>query len=718
MRLRAARLIFAAGVAIWPAGSIAENWSIDDERLRVTSTGAVPVAPPFEAHERAEPAPPLAEPAPQAEPLVAQAPQDTPLQPLPQVDESAIRFFAERGDTRRLEAEIARLRALYPNWTPPADPLAVPENVDERLEEMWRLYAEGRLGEVRQAIARRQSEQADWQPPADLLDRLQLSEARERLFNASDLDQYQMVVRLGSENPSLLTCSEVDVLWRVAEAFAMTDRQPRARDAYRYILTSCDDVQERLATMQNASTVLPDDLVEELLTLERTGEDGQGEFASIRDARARDLLARAGEEPTLQVAGEALRRVERLAQDGDDASDPRLLGWYHLRRENGEEAERWFRLALEREPTGEAAEGLSLALIERDQFTEAEDTIYPYRAENDDRQAVYLAAAANLLGTEPRVALSSQVLARIVEEAVAVRDVTVARQLGWYARAYGQHETAGQWFATALGFDPDDEPSAYGLALTRLQLGDDTGVAELRRLWTGRSERIFAVGTPNAIDATEPAQVAAPAQSQPQQQTRQEESQPVASGPRASEQPARTAAPAPQRQTGCRTTVDPRSLSPATALQRGWCLMELNRPLEAAQAFDVALASNAEQARRDAAYGKSLAYLRAGLVDDAAVAAASAPMTPERGAELQSSILAERALGAFEKRRYTEALIALDQRAQIAAERNDLLVLRGYAYLNLGRIGDAERVFRAVAATGNREGLRGIAAVQESRGAN
>ena len=60
--------------------------------------------------------------------------------------------------------------------------------------------------------------------------------------------------------------------------------------------------------------------------------------------------------------------------------------------------------------------------------------------------------------------------------------------------------------------------------------------------------------------------------------------------------------------------------------------------------------------------------------------------------------------------------MALDQRAQIAPERNDLMVLRGYAYLNLRRYGDAERVFQAVAGTGNRDGLRGLAAVREQTG--
>src|SRR5690606_9340491 len=111
---------------------------------------------------------------------------------------------------------------------------------------------------------------------------------------------------------------------------------------------------------------------------------------------------------------------------------------------------------------------------------------------------------------------------------------------------------------------------------------------------------------------------------------------------------------------------------------------------EAAAAFEIALQSAGESARRDASYGQSLAYLRAGLVDNAAIAATKAPESPGRVSELQASILADRALGAFEKGRYVDTLLALDQRQHYAPESIDLMVLRGYAYLNLNRLGDAE----------------------------
>ncbi|MBN9256221.1 MAG: hypothetical protein J0I55_16200 [Mesorhizobium sp.] len=118
------------------------------------------------------------------------------------VDESALRYFAAKGDTKRLDAEIARLRALYPQWTPPANPLAVENTDDPQLDAMWKLYSDGKLTELRKAIADRQTAEPGWQAPADLLDRLAVAESREQLVNASNLKQYDAVIRIGSVTPS------------------------------------------------------------------------------------------------------------------------------------------------------------------------------------------------------------------------------------------------------------------------------------------------------------------------------------------------------------------------------------------------------------------------------------------------------------------------------------------------------------------------------------
>jgi cellulose synthase operon protein C len=726
-----------------PAKRPAADLETIAEKIQATAGAQAPLsaqpqaetaAPPPDAVAQADQPP--QQPAAQRPTAAAAAPQPAS----PKVDESALRYFASRGDKARLQAEISRLQALYPNWVPPADPLAVPQSGDKQLEAMWQLYSEGRYAELRKSIADRQGAEAGWQPPADLLDRLDVAEARARLVNASDLKQYATVVQIGAATPSLLTCADIDVLWRVAEAFARTDRTQRAQDAYTYILKACTNPQERLATVQKASGLLPYAPMQVLLGLERPDGNGGREFDSIRDDLARNFVAAGNANPDLAVSPDYLTLVQRLAETQGLASDNLLLGWYHLRRENYADAEKWFRAARAKEDSASASQGLALALIAEKKEQEAEDVMYKWRGDSKDATATYLAATANLMALQPPANIAEDVLSRIATEIIAQKYVPTAQQFGWYARSLNQPQTAARWFETALRWKPDDEPSAYGLVITREQLNDHRGVAEVQRLWAGRSARIAQLGETSALTPQARAPLPGPGQapqvqpqqiqaSQPQTQTYQPqvvaEPAPVMAAATPSQRPVpRQAEPVPQttrpaqaarggRQArGCSTTIDARLLDPQSALTRGWCLMDLNRPMEAVEAFETALASPTRKVREDAAYGQSLAYLRAGLSNNAAVAATKAPQTRQRAAELQVSILADRALAAFTAKRYREALVYLDQRAQLQQERIDLMVLRGYSYLNLQMYGDAERIFNAAASVGSKDGYRGLADLQ------
>jgi tetratricopeptide (TPR) repeat protein len=143
--------------------------------------------------------------------------------------------------------------------------------------------------------------------------------------------------------------------------------------------------------------------------------------------------------------------------------------------------------------------------------------------------------------------------------------------------------------------------------------------------------------------------------------------------------------------------------------------MEINRPLEAVSAFDQAVDRGSGRTREEAAYGKSLAYLRKNLTSEAAIAAAEAPQTRERRVELGASILSQRALAAYRDGRYVETLLALSERARLVPEQNDLLLIRGWSYLRLGRYKDAEQIFRAVQRTGySEEASVGLNAIREA----
>ncbi|WP_457300423.1 cellulose synthase [Phyllobacterium sp. P5_D12] len=688
----------------------------------------------------------------------------------PKVDETALRYFARQGDKRRLEAEIARLRVLYPGWTPPADPTSVMPQADTALDAMWKLYAAGKLPELRKAIQERQTSEPGWKPPADMLQLVELAESREQLINASDLKQYDTVIRIGSSHNSLLTCSDVDVLWRVAEAFAKTDRVARAKDAYGYVLDNCTKPEERLATVQKALPLLGRADLDVLLAREKTNADGSKEFDSIRNDLARKAVADAGADPKLVIPPADISRVEKLANDIVEPSDPLILGWYYLRRNDPVSAEKWFRLSHDRENAASSSQGLALAMIAQSRPAEAEATIYEWRDSSDGAKAVYMAAVANLLAQDPPVEIAPAILQRMVPEVMKAKDANAAQQLGWYAYLLNQFETASGWFSTALLWKPDDEPSSYGLVLTREQLGDTAGVADIQRRWAGKSDRIARLGelrntrqrglvpsperfgtdtsTANQPETQSTTSPGAPATALLQDSSvvaanplsttlaptladrvaetiarsraiqSQNQTEPVQSAPepRRTRPPQQTTVNTSQRAyRGCTTTIDPQTLSSDGALTRGWCLMDMNRPLEAAAAFERGLLSRSEAAKSDAAYGQSLAYLRAGLADKAAVAASKARQKQSRQIELDTALLASRATDSFTAGRYNEALLALDQRARIAPERNDLMVLRGYAYMNLNRLADAQRVFEAVAATGSKDGLRGMATIRAIR---
>ncbi|WP_262270361.1 tetratricopeptide repeat protein [Microvirga yunnanensis] len=657
----------------------------------------------------------------------------------PQVDESALRYFASQGDTRRVNAEIARLRALYPNWSPPSDLSQLSGNPgaaapDPLIERLWNLYREDRIAEVRAAIAERQTSDSNWKPPEELIAALETVEARRRLTNASDTGQWRTVLQVATEAPSLLTCVNVDVLWRVAEAFARTDQVNRTRDVYTYLLQNCANPGERLATLQKALTLLPEAQVAALLQFERKTGEAPDDFSSIRDELARRRVERASLDSKMTASAEDLAVVERLIQNSSDAGPVLILGWYNYHHGNPARALELFKTALGRNGGTKAAEGYAMTLRALERISDAEAFAYEWRERAPENMKIYLDVATALLSQDPPPRLEPQVLARIVPVVTAQRFPDAAQSLGWYSYNTQQIRTARDWFRTALTWKADDEPSAYGLALTTQRLNDRAGFNAVVAQWRSRSQRIAdladGIGTPGRQPAATPVVAAPIPMAQPGETTlptvqpRPALRQVTVEQVETEQTFARTEVNVRRRQTqarsalgrNCAMTRNPAGLTGDSALS-GWCLMEINRPMEAVAAFDQALSTGSSRTREEAAYGKSLAYLRKNLTSEAAIAAAEAPQTRERRAELGASILTQRALAAYRDGRYVETLLALSERARIVPEQNDLLLIRGWSYLKLGRYDDAEKVFRAVQQTGySEEAAAGLNAIAEVTG--
>jgi cellulose synthase operon protein C len=637
----------------------------------------------------------------------------------PAVDETALRYFARQGDTRRLNVEIARLRSLYPDWTPPADPLKGPSVSDPQLDRLWSLYAKGQFAQARAAIAERQSADPKWLAPKDLTDHLDLADARGRLVNASNAKQYETVIQIAASTPTLRTCGDVDVLWRVAEAFAATDRKSRAADAYRYILTNCKNKEERAATMQKAAVVLPRSDLDELLTLARTGPDGD-DLQTLHEYVARGAVAEAGSQPNAKANADDIALLEKAAEQGSTSLDPLLLGWYWLRHGDAAKAQHWFQTSYERENAAESAEGLALALIQLKKPAEAEAALARWRDANDAAGKTYLSTAVGLLSEQPPPTIAPDVLARIVDAVVKRRDAATAQLLGWYAHAFKQDDTAARWFAAALAWKPDDEPSAYGLAIADLSLNRRPALLALERTWKSRSLRIAALTDPAAARALAAGSQSTQAATAASDTTQQAAAAPLPGSAAGSAAPIGPRS-APVAQSAKASTDFVAIAQPATAseaktqgLPGAWRLLQLNRPAEAAAAFSGSLAQASSGERGDAAYGLALADLQLGLLGEADNAAQLAPPRDGRSQQLRISILREKILQAYAAGRYRDTINGLDTMSAVAPESVDLMTVRGWSYFHLQRYEEAQRVFEALAAAGHEGATRALYIVKDT----
>ncbi|GAB5373704.1 MAG: hypothetical protein AcusKO_01660 [Acuticoccus sp.] len=433
-------------------------------------------------------------------------------QPAPsEADRAALRYFATQGEYDRLEAELRRLQALYPTWQPPRDLLAPPGG-DPDLQRIYDMIGEQRYDEARAIIASRQSSDPGFEPPARITELLELAEIRQELRAADERGDMVEVLRLAERNERILTCEDVDSIWRVAAAFAATGRPQRAYDAYAYVINSCvGQDAERAATLEKAATTLSPQYVTQLFALGRSGPDGNSEFQSAELSILRGAVARGGADEAVTVPQAWLDRLAEHAGTGTNLDDAMLVGFYLYRHGQPAPAAQWFRFALENGHGAPAAEAYILALratgSREDEFL-AREVAYEWRNQSPELMEAYLDAMATVLTADASGDTSIQDVEQISVDRYAPvvleqRDPIGAQALGWYAFNTCQFSIAEEWFVTSANWVPT-EAAVYGLALARQRLGDRIGFREIVEEWGPLYPSVEALVTGGAVDPADP----------------------------------------------------------------------------------------------------------------------------------------------------------------------------------------------------------------------
>ncbi|GGE23330.1 hypothetical protein GCM10011390_48460 [Aureimonas endophytica] len=380
------------------------------------------------------------------------------------VDETALRYYASTRNLARVGAEIRRLKALHPDWQPPADLFAQKAAVDE--SELWDLFAKKDFAGLDAAMAARVKAQPDWKPSDDLAGKVAVERARFEIGSAASRSDWNGVVTAAGKNAAALTCGNIDLLWSLGEGYARLQNFARSFDLYSYILKSCDDPAQRMATYQKAALLLPPQGMESLAALGRPQPDGRDEFGSLRfDPLRRQMAAVA--------SGDAGSGPDQAQLDGFAAAvatsrsqgDALLFGWYLYALKDFSGATAWFKAAGQLGPDPKAIEGQILALRSGGQTDEAVSLAFTNRARAEEIAKLYIEMISTRLTENDAAAVLDAATIRDFSGAVdQARSALGAQSLGWNLLAQNRLDDARGWFEKSVSWQPTQE-GVTGLAV-------------------------------------------------------------------------------------------------------------------------------------------------------------------------------------------------------------------------------------------------------------
>lgn len=450
------------------------------------AAAASPVAAAIVGRVVVLPAPP---PAPVAPPTAYAAIYDAPVfgrvtGALAKVDESALRYYAGQKNRTRVEAEIKRLRELHPSWKPPANLYATGSGNDE--QPLWDLFGAGRMDELRFAIQAREKKEAGWRPSADLLTKMAHQEAAVGLIALSKSKEWTRLLDDANTHAEILTCSTIDLDWRVAEAFAALGLLQRAYEVDAAILNTCKNRDERLATVRKAVELLAGADVERLIAMGQPLADGSGEFDAVKLDLARQSLGRvlAGTDHG-EVPKASLEALGQATLQSGDPTDAALLGWYAFGREHWAEADAWFKLGLAGSGgNSKLAEGHALALGKLGRFEDAERLAFAWRDRSALMRSLFIGFVTDRLGKATTAAIDPAELADFTALITADRSLPGAQAIAWADVNHKDWDAAALWFGHAIEWAgpgdatgpaalPDKVIEGYALALKSLGRFED-----------------------------------------------------------------------------------------------------------------------------------------------------------------------------------------------------------------------------------------------------
>ncbi|MDH4413780.1 MAG: hypothetical protein QE484_10760 [Rhizobium sp.] len=383
----------------------------------------------------------------------------------PEVDDTALRYYARTRDLKRLGAELRRLKALYPSWDAPEDLFDAPTDVSE--QPLWDIFGSGDYVRVRTEMAKLQSENPNWKPSQELVDKLALAETRRLMERSHAQRNWPQVVSLAEGSPQLMVCAEMNTMWITAEALAQSRDFARAFDLYKYILTTCDDPNERLSTVQKASLLLPEAGTRSLVALGVILPDGAGEFDNVSFdlvRRKMGLIAQ-GAAPATGLSMDELQRFSDYVQRSFSAADAELFGWFYYGQQSWEASYHWFVSASRMATSLKSIEGVILTLRNMQHRDEALKLARQYATQTPELKKIYIElVSAGLTDQDAPLKPADDELKTFEQYVFEQKSALGAQALAWHQLDNKETKDASRLFQQSVEWEPT-EGGVVGLAV-------------------------------------------------------------------------------------------------------------------------------------------------------------------------------------------------------------------------------------------------------------
>lgn len=607
-------------------------------------------------------------------------------------DIKALRYFAQNRQTARFEAELARLQKMYPGFQLPVNF----NNPDiETNQVFWDLFGTGEFDELEKLLEERRRVDPYWSPDPELLRKLGFAKNRGRLFDAFTTSDYKKVIEIANANPELVSNNDPEFIWALGTALALSGDINTAIETFEYALNGNDDTEVHAVIAQKAARYMPVSDAAFVLNLTGLTQLDAASKQRIAIGFARGLVIRSNEFG-VDMPENYIDQIEefgRYADKNDRFKDLQILAWAYYLHKNYERSLYWFSALPETEEFAKPIEGIILSLKHMERFDEAREKAEKWRHLSPEIAGLYLNLSAPSLLSKKVQKLRPEFLSEFARITKNLESGEGAEALGWYAFNVNQTLTADAWFDKALAWRPT-ETAAFGKTLTAAQRRDKDAFDALKAQYAQEYPSIAEL----EYWKTYTGKKWSPSRNQTLS----------SSMARANE----------KRQYGKCVSISDKliRLGKATANDyqvRGWCLMQLNRPSEAQQAFAKSLSSSkglTKAVKRNSTYGYSLTALQNGDTDSALQIANSNALSAKDKRSLKIDLLAKRVVTAFRNRDYHTSIRLMNQRRQLTAEPRYMTELRGWSYFKLRKYKASLQVFKALdnilSTTKTREAVR------------